>query len=132
MSTLHRMAKESLCGVCGDTAPGHNLYGSSKICLKCRQFFRRSVQSRASASLTCVSGSPCDNCDIKKCRSDINISCLLSGIYKIPSHRLKPELKLQSTTSLKSRLSNFSALIWVSGRVSEWSAHGQFKAKSHH
>ena len=75
------MAKEVPCGVCGDTAPGHKLYGSSNVCLKCRAFFRRSVQTQSEASFTCVSGSQCDN---NKCRLAKNISCINCNPFSFP------------------------------------------------
>merc|ERR1712032_445096 len=86
------MALEALCGVCGTIAPGYNLYGSSTVCLKCRQFFIRSAKSNASFS--CAGGSLCDITKCRRCRFD---KCLSVG--------MKPELVRKRKYQSKKKLS---------------------------
>jgi hypothetical protein len=54
-SSSSEMPDASKCRVCGgETSQQHNYYGCTGVCVSCRGFFRRSVQSGTSGLFECV------------------------------------------------------------------------------
>merc|ERR1712110_475621 len=81
-------AEADCCLVCGSQAGKHNYYGAN-VCISCRGFFRRSVQSQQYTVFECNSDNqarspifPCriDSKSRKSCKKCLFERCLTSGM----------------------------------------------------
>ena len=80
-STEEVKPKPRKCQVCTGIAGKHNYYGAN-VCISCRGFFRRSVQSQQYTVFTCTSNNQCviDSKSRKSCKKCRFAKCVASGM----------------------------------------------------